>query len=341
MIPPRFLADPVAHRPLSPEGGALVAADGERYPEALGGWDLRPHAALLNDDNKSLQADIYDQRLGEISDFDHPHNLMLVTEKELLLAQPLAGGDRVLEIGGHRSGLLAWLEHTRAIKGAGLDISPVWVGAQNAAARARNSDTVWVLGDAEHLPFADGTFALVVSLDVFEHVSQLDLALTEALRVLRPKGRLLVHMPVRDIEGSWDGWQRWRDPADYASRQASVGHFHERLPTRKQMRTRLESVGFHVLDMRSFNVWVQPLHDHRFVPMLGKLKNLRRRRAGGAAAPPATPPSSRPGPATSGFTRAYARTIVPVAAALSTVDRLGSTLGIGGSCFFVAEKADT
>ena len=161
------------------------------------------------------------------------------------------------------SGLLPWLERVRSVGGAGLDISPVWVAAQNAAARARNSDTAWVLGDAEHLPFADGAFSLVVSFDVFEHVSDLDRALRESCRVLRVGGRLLVHMPVRDIEGSWDGWQRWRDPADYAARQASVGHFHERLPTRKQMRTRLESSGFHVLDMRSFNVWIQPLHDHR------------------------------------------------------------------------------
>ena len=148
------------------------------------------------------------QRLGEISDFDHPHNLMLVTEKALVLEQPLAAGDRVLEIGGHRSGLLPWLERVRSVGGAGLDISPVWVAAQNAAARARNSDTAWVLGDAEHLPFADGAFSLVVSFDVFEHVSDLDRALRESCRVLRVGGRLLVHMPVRDIEGSWDGWQR-------------------------------------------------------------------------------------------------------------------------------------
>ncbi|MDP2305514.1 MAG: methyltransferase domain-containing protein [Pseudomonadota bacterium] len=383
-IPPKHLADPVDKRPLTAVHGGLAGPAGTVYPEALGGWDLRPRGGgapgdAPDDPNKSLQADIYDQRLGAMSDFDHPHNLMLVHQKGLLEALPLKRGDRVLEIGGHRSGLLPWLERTRGIVGTGLDISPVWVAAQNAAARARGSDTIWVLGDAEVLPFADGAFAAVVAFDVFEHLTHLDRALTEAFRVLAPGGRLVVHMPVRDIDGSFDGFQRSRDPGDYAARQASVGHFHERMPTRRQMRTRLEGAGFQVLDLRSFNVWIQPLHDHRMLPWLGRMKNRRgdlgaggqpphgglagRLRGRAASAPPlagagaaslahadsATPaasPATPPGasgatsgpPPTSRFTKLYARTVVPLAQALSAPDRLGSLLGIGGSCSFVAMK---
>jgi SAM-dependent methyltransferase len=337
-MPPKHLADPVDKRPLSAVHGGLAGAAGRVYPEALGGWDLRPRTGgTLDDTNKSLQADIYDQRLGAMSDFDHPHNLMLVHQKGLLEALPLERGARVLEIGGHRSGLLPWLERTRGIHGTGLDISPVWVAAQNAAARARRSDTLWVLGDAESLPFADGAFAALVAFDVFEHLTHLDRALTEAFRVLAPGGRLVVHMPVRDIGGSFDGWQRARDPADYAARQASVGHFHERMPTRAQMRTHLEGVGFHVLDLHSFNVWIQPLHDHRLLPWLGKVKNQRKDPGAGGA--PQRPPEAAGPPPTSRFTKLYARTIVPLAQALSAPDRLGSLLGFGGSCSFVAVKA--
>jgi ubiquinone/menaquinone biosynthesis C-methylase UbiE len=308
MIAPRHIVDPVSKRRLSPDGDDLLGADGQRYPSFGGGWDLRPRTpgATLDDANKSLHADIYDTRIGELSDFDHPHNLMLVHQRRLLEALPLSPGDRVLEIGGHRSGLLPWLERTRGITGNGLDISPVWVRAQNAAARARRSDTVWVLGDAEALPFADESFNAVIALDVLEHLTHLDRAVTEAYRVLRPKGRFIVHMPVQDIDGSFDGWQRWRDAADYAARQAS-------------------------------NVWVQPLHDHRLVPLLGRLKNGRRRRAS-SDAPSTGARSTPPASGTSGFTRAYARYVVPVAGALASIDRVGSALGIGGSCFFVAQK---
>ncbi len=342
MTPPKHLADPVDKRPLAPVHDGLAGPSGRVYPEALGGWDLRPRdggAGLLggDDTNKSLQADIYDQRLGAMSDFDHPHNLMLVHQKGLLERLPLKRGDRVLEIGGHRSGLLPWLERTRGISGTGLDISPVWVAAQNAAARARGSDTVWVLGDAESLPFADASFAALVAFDVFEHLTHLDRALAEAWRVLAPGGRLVVHMPVQDIGGSFDGFQRARDPADYAARQASVGHFHERMPTRHQMRTRLEGVGFQVLDLQSFNVWIQPLHDHRLLPWLGRVKNSRAPHGAGGT-PPATPPSASGPPPTSTFTKLYARTVVPLAQALAAPDRIGSLLGIGGSCSFVAEK---
>lgn len=329
---PRYLVDPVGKSPLQRHGDDVVDGAGRVWRAFGGGWDLRPDAG---DDNKAVQADIYDARLGESSNFDHPHNLMLVHQRALLEKVPLKQGDRVLEIGGHRSGLGAWLERTRGVTCAGLDISPVWVQAQNAAAKARKSETLWVLGDAERLPFADKSFQLVVSFDVFEHLSDLDRGLSEAFRVLAPGGHLLVHMPVQDIGGSFDGYQRWKDPADYAARQASVGHYHERMPTRSQMRTRLESTGFHVLDLVSFNVWVQPLHDHRFVPLLGKLKNMRRKRP---AAETGNGGAPRGAQSTSGFTRVYARTVVPVARVLSAVDRVGSALGIGGSASFVAVK---
>jgi SAM-dependent methyltransferase len=346
MTVPRHLACPIDHTALHAVPGGLESAAGRTYPEALGGWDLRPRDDQADtptgDANNALQADIYDARLGEFSNFDHPHNLMLVHQRQLLEALPLSPGDRVLEIGGHRSGLLAWLERTRGIVGSGVDISPVWVAAQNAAARARSSETTWVLADAEALPFADGSFAAVIAFDVMEHVSRLDAALAACFRVLAPKGRLVVHMPVQDIAGSFDGLQRWLDPADYAARQASVGHFHERMPTRSQMRTRLEGVGFQVLDAHSFNVWVQPLHDHRLLPLLGRIKN-RGKAPTVAPTPPApgaggAPPQRPPPSGASRFVKAYSRTIVPLAKALSAPDRLGSLLGIGGSCSFVAEK---
>lgn len=51
-------------------------------------------------------------------------------------------------------------------------------------------------GEAEHLPFADGSFDLVTGLDVVEHLDN-DLAgLQEMHRVLRPGGRALVFVPA-------------------------------------------------------------------------------------------------------------------------------------------------
>ena len=52
--------------------------------------------------------------------------------------------------------------------------------------------------DALDLSFEDASLDLLVSNDVFEHVPDLDLALSECARVLRPGGRLLFSIPFYD-----------------------------------------------------------------------------------------------------------------------------------------------
>ena len=334
--------DPVDGSSLIAEGSELRSVTGKVYRDFGGGWDLRPGA----DAEKAFQADIYDQMLGELTTFEHPHNLTLVHQKSLLDRLELKAGDRVLEIGGHRSGTLPYLEKRHGIIGSGLDISPVWVKAHNALAKARVATagggttgsgaapvaTEWVLGDAEHLPFAEGAFAAVVAFDVFEHLTNLDDALRGVFRVLRPGGMLVCHMPVRDIGGSFDGFQRRRNAADFAARQASVGHFHERMPTRREMRVRLEGAGLDVLDTLSFNVWFQPLHDHRLMAKLGKMRHRGKgtqERAPGARLPRQT---------ASNFQKFYSAVGIPIARMLTAADAIGVALEIGGSCSFVARR---
>ena len=336
-----LLVDPVDHEPLAPVEGGLRSPKGRFYPAVAGGWDLRPAPGTVNAGpaeattaESAAQAAIYDEMLGELTDFDHPHNLTLVHQRGLLDRLDLHAGEQVLELGGHRSGVLPYLEAHANIRGWGLDISPNWVHAQNTAARERGSAAQWMLGDAHALPFPDRSFDAVVAFDVFEHLADLPLAVGEVFRVLRPGGRMVCHLPVQDIGGSLDGMQHARDPADYAARQASVGHYHERMPTRQRMRVLLEHHGFHVIDMISFNVWIQPLHDHKLMPALGRLRHrLTRRPPAATGAPVAAGPHGA-----SAWQRAYARSVIPVVQALATPDRLGALLGIGGSCSFLAER---
>ncbi len=75
----------------------------------------------------------------------------------------------------------------------GLDIE----GAYLSEAAKRVPEAMLVLGAGEHLPFPDGTFDMVLSHEVIEHVFDDRLAAKEMIRVLRPGGRAVVFCPNR------------------------------------------------------------------------------------------------------------------------------------------------
>jgi SAM-dependent methyltransferase len=66
----------------------------------------------------------------------------------------------------------------------------------------RDSQVVFMVGDATKLPFDDSSFDAVTLLDVLEHIPDDAAAAAEALRVVRPGGWILVSSPNR----------RWRSP---------------------------------------------------------------------------------------------------------------------------------
>jgi len=117
----------------------------------------------------------------------------------VLAALALRPGERVLDV-GVGPGLLA---HDMALtvgstgRVAGIDASE----AMTAMATRRCADLEgcdFRVADATKLPFEDGSFDAVVSTQVYEYVADLDLALAEVARVLRPGGRVFV------LDTDWD-----------------------------------------------------------------------------------------------------------------------------------------
>ncbi len=72
----------------------------------------------------------------------------------------------------------------------GLDLTPEMLDqARRLAAERGVANVEWVVGDAQQLPFPDASFDLYTVRAAPHHFPDLDVALREAFRVLKPQGR--------------------------------------------------------------------------------------------------------------------------------------------------------
>jgi ubiquinone/menaquinone biosynthesis C-methylase UbiE len=109
--------------------------------------------------------------------------------EELLRDQRLSDPAHVLDLGCGAATyvrFLAGLGH----RVVGLDYSLPSLSRAQAADSKKVGD--YVGGEVYHLPFCDGCFDLVVSIGVFQTLGSPEEALCEMVRVLRPKGLLIV-----------------------------------------------------------------------------------------------------------------------------------------------------
>ena len=65
-----------------------------------------------------------------------------------------------------------------------------------------------VVGTAERLPFHDGTFALITAIEMLYLVTDLESALAEIRRVLKPGGRLVATCPFSKPSNEPGDWRR-------------------------------------------------------------------------------------------------------------------------------------
>jgi SAM-dependent methyltransferase len=102
-------------------------------------------------------------------------------------------GARLLDVGCGFGGTLAAIERRfERVALTGLDVDGRQLAiASRLGTRAGNSLT-WVNGDGCELPFADGSFDHMTSIEAMWHFPSRAAFLCEAARVLRPGGRLAV-----------------------------------------------------------------------------------------------------------------------------------------------------
>jgi len=108
--------------------------------------------------------------------------------RRITVEQAVSPGDRVLDACCGTGDLAIAAQRRGAAKVVGLDFSEEML----ERARRKAPELEWVRGDALALPFGDGSFdAATVGFGV-RNVDDLDAAIRELRRVLRPGGRLAI-----------------------------------------------------------------------------------------------------------------------------------------------------
>jgi ubiquinone/menaquinone biosynthesis C-methylase UbiE len=107
-------------------------------------------------------------------------------------------GERVLDI-ACGTGNTALMARARSAVVTGLDLTPELLEiARKRAAEEGYGDITWKVGDAEDMPFPDGTFDVVVSSCGLMFAPDQQKVANEVARVTRPGGRIAIQAWTRE-----------------------------------------------------------------------------------------------------------------------------------------------
>ncbi len=131
---------------------------------------------------KSMQREVW-------ADFALNEGFTTPPAAELVRFAGVASGEKVLDV-GCGSGVVAVTAACLGARVSGLDLTPALLERARQNASMAHIEIDFTEGDAEALPYADGTFDVVLSQ--FGHIfaPRPEVALAEMLRVLRPGGRI-------------------------------------------------------------------------------------------------------------------------------------------------------
>lgn len=157
--------------------------------------------------------------------------------REVLGIEKDFSGD-ILEVGVGQGVVLKHIyERGRNIQSlTGLDLSDRLI----EMARKNVPSAHIVKGDAEEMPFPNESFDIVVMIDVFQYLLNVDKALSEVRRVLRKGGSFIVTVPNRD----WVLFKR------YIKNRKNIQPIEDRFFNFNEMAGLLSSHGFSIVSYR-------------------------------------------------------------------------------------------
>jgi SAM-dependent methyltransferase len=199
----------------------------------------------------------------------------------------LSPEDQVLDI-GCGNGRAAYFRRSRCNQMVGID-----AGAHFAPEALATVDLA--RGDVRRLPFASQSFDKAYSLDVLEHLNQegVRAMLSEARRVLRPKGRLFLYSHVMMSSGLARFQRGVNRLVRFLDRRGLVDNEPERrrksdhlnpLRSYRELESVVRETGFEMEKIRYYNVVLKAVIEDLLLPLAEHNLWRRRRRAGPRAA---------------------------------------------------------
>jgi len=116
----------------------------------------------------------------------------------LQLTRALPNGADILEVAPGPGYFAIEMARIGRFHVTGLDISRTFVQIEEEGARAAGVSATFRLGDASNMPFADGSFDLVVCQAAFKNFRRPDRAIDEMHRVLREGGTAVIQDMRKD-----------------------------------------------------------------------------------------------------------------------------------------------
>jgi len=192
--------------------------------------------------------------------YERPGTQIVMQKQFMRVAEALdlKPGIRLLDLGCGAGLFLGWLAQYRQAEYYGIDLS------LNSAQSARqlSSRLNIAVGDAEILPYKDGSFDRISCNGAGHHLLDLHSALCEVYRILAPGGILVMYEPTATpltnvVRKLFFGFDKYESPADLA---------HKEEFTRRSVHSTLLRTGF-------TNI-VASQHDFLAYPISGMYINL-------------------------------------------------------------------